>query len=172
MRLQGRSMAAAKARKKVEPEPRARPRVASGSGDELGAAEVARRVADGLKRFRKARGLVARRPGQQERREPRSALADRGHAHEPDAVGAVEGRGRPGCAISRAARHVRRRRRQSAACGRHAAAQERRRAHGKPSALAGRVFARPRRSTSCASCPRPSTAANLTGEARWRPWWS
>jgi transcriptional regulator with XRE-family HTH domain len=50
-------MAAAKARKKVEPEPRARPRVASGSGDELGAAEVARRVADGLKRFRKARGL-------------------------------------------------------------------------------------------------------------------
>src|SRR3954471_11191991 len=51
------NMAAAKARKKVEPEPRARPRVASGSGDELGAAEVARRVADGLKRFRKARGL-------------------------------------------------------------------------------------------------------------------
>ena len=50
-------MAAAKARKKVEPDPRARPRVASGSGDELGAAEVARRVADGLKRFRKARGL-------------------------------------------------------------------------------------------------------------------
>jgi len=52
-------MAAAKARKKVvvEPEVRARPRVAAGSGDELGAAEVARRVADGLKRFRKARGL-------------------------------------------------------------------------------------------------------------------
>lgn len=56
-------MAAAKAKKKVEkvekPEPdaRSRPRVAPGSGDELGAAEVARRVADGLKRFRKARGL-------------------------------------------------------------------------------------------------------------------
>jgi XRE family transcriptional regulator, regulator of sulfur utilization len=53
-------MAAAKARKKVvvpEPEVRTRPRVAAGSGDELGAAEVARRVADGLKRFRKARGL-------------------------------------------------------------------------------------------------------------------
>jgi transcriptional regulator with XRE-family HTH domain len=53
-------MAAAKARKKVEkvePEVRSRPRVASGSGDELGAAEVARRVADGLKRFRKARNL-------------------------------------------------------------------------------------------------------------------
>lgn len=51
-------MAATKARKKVvEPEARSRPRVAAGSGDELGAAEVARRVADGLKRFRKARGL-------------------------------------------------------------------------------------------------------------------
>jgi len=50
-------MAAAKARKKVEPDARSRPRVAPGSGDELGAAEVARRVADGLKRFRKARGL-------------------------------------------------------------------------------------------------------------------
>ena len=53
-------MAAAKARKKVEkvePGVRSRPRVASGSGDELGAAEVARRVADGLKRFRKARNL-------------------------------------------------------------------------------------------------------------------
>ena len=50
-------MATAKARKKVEPDLRARPRVASGSGDELGAAEVARRVAEGLKRFRKARGL-------------------------------------------------------------------------------------------------------------------
>ncbi|HWZ88184.1 MAG TPA: helix-turn-helix transcriptional regulator, partial [Polyangiaceae bacterium] len=72
-------MAAAKARKKpepdalrraeltrkkpepVEPEPaaaqRARPRVSGGSGDELGAAEVARRVADGLKHFRKMRGL-------------------------------------------------------------------------------------------------------------------
>ena len=50
-------MAAAKTRKKVEPDLRARPRVASGSGDELGAAEVARRVADGLKRFRKARNL-------------------------------------------------------------------------------------------------------------------
>jgi transcriptional regulator with XRE-family HTH domain len=58
-------MAASKARKKVEPkveappevELRARPRVAPGSGDELGAAEVARRVADGLKKFRKVRGL-------------------------------------------------------------------------------------------------------------------
>jgi transcriptional regulator with XRE-family HTH domain len=71
-------MAAAKARKKSEPEatrkPEAvrkkvelepevtptrngRPRVAPGSGDELGAAEVARRVADGLKHFRKIRGL-------------------------------------------------------------------------------------------------------------------
>jgi transcriptional regulator with XRE-family HTH domain len=37
--------------------PRARPRVASGSGDELGAAEVARRVANGLKHFRKISGL-------------------------------------------------------------------------------------------------------------------
>jgi len=51
-------MAAAKARKKApEPEVRSRPRVASSTGDELGAAEVARRVAEGLKRFRKARGL-------------------------------------------------------------------------------------------------------------------
>ncbi len=50
-------MVAARARKKVEPDPRSRPRVAAGSGDELGAAEVARRVADGLKRLRKARGL-------------------------------------------------------------------------------------------------------------------
>ncbi len=50
-------MAAAKARKKIEPEPRARQRVAASAGDELGAAEVARRVAEGLKRFRKARGL-------------------------------------------------------------------------------------------------------------------
>ncbi len=36
---------------------RSRPRVAPGSGDELGAAEVARRVADGLKKFRRVRGL-------------------------------------------------------------------------------------------------------------------
>jgi transcriptional regulator with XRE-family HTH domain len=36
---------------------RARPRVTPGSGDELGAADVARRVADGLKHFRKIRGL-------------------------------------------------------------------------------------------------------------------
>src|SRR5258708_5099696 len=36
---------------------RGRPRVASRSGDELGAAEVARRVAEGLKHFRKRRGL-------------------------------------------------------------------------------------------------------------------
>jgi transcriptional regulator with XRE-family HTH domain len=72
-------MAAAKARKKPEADaprkldasrkkhegpvvelaeaPRGRPRVADGSGDELGAAEVARRVADGLKHFRKVRGL-------------------------------------------------------------------------------------------------------------------
>jgi len=51
-------MATAKARKKkVEPEPRPRPRVTAGSGDDLGAAEVARRVAEGLKHFRKARGL-------------------------------------------------------------------------------------------------------------------
>src|SRR5450432_4928993 len=50
-------MAASKASKKVEPDLRSRPRVAAGSGDELGAAEVARRVAHGLKRFRKARGL-------------------------------------------------------------------------------------------------------------------
>ncbi|MEO8905674.1 MAG: XRE family transcriptional regulator [Polyangiaceae bacterium] len=50
-------MAAAKTRKKVELDIRSRPRVASGSGDELGAAEVARRVADGLKRFRKQRNL-------------------------------------------------------------------------------------------------------------------
>jgi transcriptional regulator with XRE-family HTH domain len=50
-------VAAAKARKKPEPDLRSRPRVAAGSGDELGAAEVARRVADGLKRFRKARNL-------------------------------------------------------------------------------------------------------------------
>lgn len=50
-------MATAKAKKKAEPEPRARQRVAAGAGDELGAAEVARRVAEGLKRFRKARGL-------------------------------------------------------------------------------------------------------------------
>ncbi|HEX3773250.1 MAG TPA: XRE family transcriptional regulator [Polyangiaceae bacterium] len=50
-------MPAAKAKKKTEPEPRSRPRVAAGSGDELGAAEVARRVAESLKRYRKARGL-------------------------------------------------------------------------------------------------------------------
>ena len=73
-------MAAVKARKKPEPEQarkseltrkkneavqqpaaepgkRGRPRVSSASGDELGAAEVARRVADGLKHFRKIRGL-------------------------------------------------------------------------------------------------------------------
>ncbi|HTA91730.1 MAG TPA: helix-turn-helix domain-containing protein [Polyangiaceae bacterium] len=36
---------------------RGRPRMASVAGDELGAAEVARRVADGLKHFRKIRGL-------------------------------------------------------------------------------------------------------------------
>jgi XRE family transcriptional regulator, regulator of sulfur utilization len=41
-----------------EPAPqRGRPRVSASSGDELGAAEVARRVADGLKHFRKVRGL-------------------------------------------------------------------------------------------------------------------
>lgn len=57
MRLELEAMAAAKARKKPEPDPRSRPRVAAGSGDELGAADVARRVAEGLKRFRKARGL-------------------------------------------------------------------------------------------------------------------
>jgi transcriptional regulator with XRE-family HTH domain len=51
------AMAAAKPRKKAEADPRSRRRVASGSGDERGAAEVARRVADGLKRSRKARGL-------------------------------------------------------------------------------------------------------------------
>ena len=51
-------MATAKSRKKkIEPEPRPRPRVSAGSGDDLGAAEVARRVAEGLKHFRKARGL-------------------------------------------------------------------------------------------------------------------
>jgi transcriptional regulator with XRE-family HTH domain len=64
-------MAAAKARKKtaesarkrpepeVETEParQGRPRVTSVSGDELGAAEAARRVATGLKHFRKVRGL-------------------------------------------------------------------------------------------------------------------
>lgn len=71
-------MAATKARKKAEPEAprkqevtrkkreaapepasaqRGRPRVTPGSGDEFGAAEVARRVADGLKHFRKIRGL-------------------------------------------------------------------------------------------------------------------
>ncbi|HEY4103850.1 MAG TPA: XRE family transcriptional regulator [Polyangiaceae bacterium] len=50
-------MPAAKAKKKSEAESRLRPRVAPGSGDELGAAEVARRVAESLKRFRKARGL-------------------------------------------------------------------------------------------------------------------
>ena len=52
-------------RKKPEaaPEPeavpaqRGRPRVAGASGDELGAADVARRVAEGLKHFRKVRGL-------------------------------------------------------------------------------------------------------------------
>jgi transcriptional regulator with XRE-family HTH domain len=41
----------------VEPAKRGRPRVSSGSGDELGAADVARRVANGLKHFRKIRGL-------------------------------------------------------------------------------------------------------------------
>jgi len=50
-------MAASKTRKKPEPDPRSRPRVSASTGDELGAAEVARRVAEGLKRFRKARGL-------------------------------------------------------------------------------------------------------------------
>ena len=72
-------MGAVKARKKAEPEAqkpvasrkkqeatrepapeaakRGRPRVASGSGDEFGAAEIARRVAEGLKHFRKVRGL-------------------------------------------------------------------------------------------------------------------
>lgn len=69
-------MAAGKASRKPEPETakkpaasrknsvtteeiasRARPRVAPGSGDEFGAADVARRVADGLKHFRKIRGL-------------------------------------------------------------------------------------------------------------------
>ncbi len=51
-------MAAAKTRKKPEVvEPPSRRRVTAGSGDELGAAEVARRVADGLKHFRKARNL-------------------------------------------------------------------------------------------------------------------
>lgn len=52
-------------RKKPEPEPPpnvapaqgGRPRVSAGAGDDLGAAEVARRVADGLKHFRKIRGL-------------------------------------------------------------------------------------------------------------------
>jgi transcriptional regulator with XRE-family HTH domain len=51
-------VAAAKTRKKPEVvEAPSRRRVTAGSGDELGAAEVARRVADGLKRFRKARNL-------------------------------------------------------------------------------------------------------------------
>src|SRR5450755_2865096 len=55
-------MAAAKSRKKPGPAapvpaPRGRPRVTAAPGDELGAAEVARRVADGLKHFRKIRGL-------------------------------------------------------------------------------------------------------------------
>jgi transcriptional regulator with XRE-family HTH domain len=56
-------MAAAKARKKPGPAApaataqRGRPRVTAAPGDELGAAEIARRVADGLKRFRKVRGL-------------------------------------------------------------------------------------------------------------------
>lgn len=51
-------MAAAKTRKKPGVvEASSRRRVTAGSGDELGAAEVARRVADGLKRFRKARNL-------------------------------------------------------------------------------------------------------------------
>jgi transcriptional regulator with XRE-family HTH domain len=49
---------AAKAKKqKPEPEIKSRPRVSSDAGDEIGAAEVARRVADGLKRFRKQRQL-------------------------------------------------------------------------------------------------------------------
>ncbi len=39
------------------PAVRSRPRVANASGDELGAAEVARRVAEGLKHFRKQRGM-------------------------------------------------------------------------------------------------------------------
>jgi transcriptional regulator with XRE-family HTH domain len=50
-----------------ETEKRGRPRVSSTSGDELGAADVARRVAEGLKHFRKIRGLslddLARRSG-------------------------------------------------------------------------------------------------------------
>ncbi len=50
-------MPTTKASAKTETASQARPRVAQGSGDELGAAEVARRVADGLKRFRKARNL-------------------------------------------------------------------------------------------------------------------
>src|ERR1700760_2063654 len=55
-------MAAAKSKKKTEPvvaaeAPRERPRVAATPGDELGAADIARRVADGLKHFRKVRGL-------------------------------------------------------------------------------------------------------------------
>jgi len=51
-------VAAAKTRKKPGVvEASSRRRVTAGSGDELGAAEVARRVADGLKRFRKARNL-------------------------------------------------------------------------------------------------------------------
>jgi transcriptional regulator with XRE-family HTH domain len=55
-------MAAAKSKKKpqlVAPAEasRGRPRVAASPGDDLGAADVARRVADGLKRFRKVRNL-------------------------------------------------------------------------------------------------------------------
>ena len=49
---------ALKARTKtIEPPLKSRPRVSTMPGDDLGAAAMARRVADGLKRFRKERSL-------------------------------------------------------------------------------------------------------------------
>ena len=67
----------------------------AGPGDDVGAAELGRRVAENLRQRRKARGMslddLARVVG----RQPRGAVADRDVQEQPHGRGPLEDRGRP-----------------------------------------------------------------------------